>query len=125
MSRFRDVLAHRGRIILFTKTASVGVVFEQMAERNHAQVICTRGWADPTGPIQAWHRILAARDYGVLSCDQRTYLSGAWRLGGTDYVWVGDCFDTPDVHARYLRACAKAREQGVDVRFWTLSEDAV
>lgn len=45
---FTEILDLRGRIVLFTPTAAIGLRFEQQAERNHAQVIHTRGWADPS-----------------------------------------------------------------------------
>ena len=67
--RFSEILALRGRIVLFSPSALLSVQFEQFAERNHAQVICTRGFADPHVRLGAWHRLHATREFGLLSCD--------------------------------------------------------
>lgn len=122
MSNFKEILAMRGRIVVFTATHPVGLRVEQMAERNYAHVVCTRGWADIYGPLHSWNRISQSREYGVLSCDQRTYLNGI-QLPGTDYVWVGNCFDTPEILSRYRRAADMAMDY--QARLWTIAESDV
>lgn len=120
MSKFREILDLRGRIVLFTQSASVGLRFEQYAERHHARVVCTRGWADIYGPLLEWTRIHHAREHGVLSCDQVRYLNGV-QVQGTDYVWVGACFDHPLQLQRYNRAAQMAFDYSA--RIWTLGEE--
>lgn len=122
MTTLRDILAHRGRIIVFTASAPIGLRVEQVAERNHAQVVCTRGWADIYGPLHQWNRIHVAREYGLLSCDQHTYFGGI-KIPGTDYVWIGNCFDHPEQLARYNRAGEMSMYY--QARMWTISEDAL
>lgn len=122
MSNFKEILAMRGRIVVFTATHPVGLLVERLAERHHAQVVCTRGWADIYGPLLQWNRVNQAREYGVLSCDQRTYLNGI-QLPGTDYVWVGNCFDTPEILSRYRRAADMAMDH--QARLWTIAESDV
>ena len=121
---FKEVLDLRGRIVLFTPTAAVGLRLEQQAERSHAQVIHTRGWADPIGPLHAWSRIHACRDYGVLSCDQMRYIHG-FKLECTDIVWVGETGDP--VHqawlwARFSQAMSRGIEREDPPRLWVLAE---
>jgi hypothetical protein len=127
MSKFKDILARRGQVIIFTGPAKVGLSFEQSAERQHANVVCTRGWADIYGPLHSWTRIVQNNEYGVLSCDQFTYLRGV-QLKATDYVWVGNCFENPEQHARYLRAANMANDHRDPyaqrpVLFWTIGEE--
>lgn len=126
-SSFTSILALRGRVVIFTPSAIVGLRFEQHAERHHAQVVTTRGWADATGPLHAWGRIHASREYGVLSCDQQRYVTG-FRLPCTDLVWVGDCGDP--YHSAYLwskfqQAMNRAHGQDEPARQWTLAVDAL
>lgn len=121
---FREILALRGRIVIFTPNALVGLKFEQAAERAHAQVVCTRGWADPYGPLLAWNRIHASREYGVLSCDQKRYIEG-FKIHGTDFVWVGDGGDY-EVHAWLFWRRMKALSLAGDLGWrWMVAEDAV
>lgn len=126
---FTDVLAYRGRILLFTPNAAIGLRLEKQAEYHHAQVICTRGWADASAPLHAWSRIAAAREYGVLSCDQHRYVQGV-RIACTDIVWVGDTGDvlhTGHIFARFTQAMHRGpmeTEEGIPVRKWLLAEDA-
>jgi len=122
MTKLLDILAHRGRVVVFTSSASLGLKIEQLAERHHAQVVCTRGWADIYGPLLQWNRIHLAREYGLLSCDQRTYLNGI-QLPGTDYVWIGNCFDHPEQLLRYNKAGQMSMDH--EARFWTIGEDAL
>ncbi len=122
MSSFSDILALRGRVIVFTPSAPVGLRFEQFAERHHATVVCTRGWADIYGPLLQWTRIHHAREYGVLSCDQTTYFNGV-QLPATDYVWVGNCFDTPTQVMRHQKAAQMALDH--EARLWTIAETAL
>lgn len=122
---FRDVLALRGRIVIFTPNAVVGLRFEQAAERAHAQVVCTRGWADPYGPLGLWNRIHNSRDYAVLSCDQKRYVEGLTRMPGTDFVWVGPTGD-PDVEVWLYSRCQKALHLGDEfARAWVLGEEDI
>lgn len=127
MSTFKEILAHRGRVVVFTPNAAVGLTFEQYAERAHAQVICTRGWADPYGPIGLWHRACAAREYAVLSCDQHRYVTG-FRIPATDLVWVGN---TGSLHVdshifqRYSQAMNRSydlADTGLELRRWAIGE---
>jgi hypothetical protein len=121
VTTFRDILAHRGRIVVFTPNAVVALAFEQMAERQHAQVVCTRGWADPYGPLLAWNRIYAAREYGVLSCDQKRYIEG-YKIHATDLVWVGNPGD-PDVEVWLYTRRMKALHLGDEhARQWMIGE---
>lgn len=120
---FKEILDLRGRIVLFTPNAIVGLRFEQMAERNHATVIHTRGWADKYAPLQQWHRIHATRDYAVFSCDQHTYITGV-RIPATDIVWVGHYGDPRrDSYTwiRFSQAMGRAGDDP-DVRLWTIGE---
>ena len=123
---FTEVLKARGRIVIFTPSAIVGLRFEQHAERNNAQVVCTRGWADKFGPISAWNRIHASREFGVLSCDQQRYMN-ATTLYGTDFVWVGETG-----HPRNLphlwSAFSNSMSRGDPLNppnLWLLSENAL
>lgn len=124
--RFSEILALRGRIVLFSPSALLSVQFEQFAERNHAQVICTRGFADPHVPLGAWHRLHASREYGLLSCDQRVYPGKA--IPATDVAWIGDTGDamhTPHLWRMFDAAmsCATAGDaNGNAVRKWLLGE---
>jgi len=123
MTTFRDILAHRGRVVVFTPNSVVGLAFEQMAERHHAQVVCTRGWADSYGPLLAWNRIYAAREYGVLSCDQHRYVHG-FHLHATDLVWVGptgDILHVSHIWRRYQHAMLRAGDDPM-IRKWALGE---
>lgn len=122
---FREVLDLRGRILLFTPNALVGLRFEQMAERHHAQVVHTRGWLDKWGPLGIWQRIHASRDYAVLSCDQKTYITGV-RIPATDVVWVGPMGDPrfeESLWARFSQAMGRPGDDP-NVRLWTCGEDA-
>ena len=124
---FTSILALRGRVVIFTPSAVVGVRYERHAERHHAQVVTTRGWADASGPLHAWGRIHAAREYGVLSCDQRRYVTG-FRLPCTDLVWVGEMGDplhVPHLWAAFQQAMARSDNQLEPARQWTLAEDAL
>lgn len=120
--RFRDVLALRGRIVIFTPNTVVGLKFEQAAERAHAQVIHTRGWADAYGPLGMWHRIHAARDYAVLSCDQHRYVTG-FRIPCTDLVWVGPGGDEHVELWLYTRRMQALHRGDEFTRQWMLGED--
>jgi hypothetical protein len=87
-------------------------------------VVCTRGWADPYGPLALWHRIHAARDYGVFSCDQHRYVQGV-RLPATDLVWVGptgDVLHVSHIWRRYQQAMNRCGDDPL-VRKWTLREN--
>ncbi len=124
--RFSDILALRGRIVLFSPSVALSLQFEQFAERSHAQVICTRGCPDPYIPLRAWHIIHATREYGLLSCDQRIYPGKA--IPATDVVWIGDTGDamhTPHLWRAFEAAmsCAAAGDaNGNAVRKWLLDE---
>lgn len=124
---FTSILAMRGRVVIFTPSASVGLRFEQHAERHHAQVVTTRGWADHSGPLHAWGRIHASREYGVLSCDQQRYITGM-RIPCTDLVWVGDFGDpvnVPHLWAAFQQGMGRGGQQLEPARQWTLAEDAL
>lgn len=122
MTTFRDILNLRGRIVLFTATSDIGLLFERMAETYNMPVIHTRGWADPYGPLGTWARIHAAREYGVFSCDQRRYVAG-YKVPATDLVWVGSVGDpvaAPHIHHRHQQAMQNCGD--ADVRRWLLQE---
>lgn len=124
---FTSILAMRGRVVIFTPSASVGLRFEQHAERHHAKVVTTRGWADASGPLHTWGRIHASREYGVLSCDQQRYVKG-FRIPCTDLVWVGDFGDplhVPHLWLAFQKAMARSDDQLEPARQWTLSESAL
>lgn len=125
--RFRDILALRGRIVIFTPNATVGLTFEQAAERAYAQVITTRGWADHYAPLNLWRRIHSSREYGVLSCDQQRYIGVNLVIPATDFVWVGptgDHFNETHLFNRYQQAMLLAHQQHADsARQWTLGVD--
>ena len=119
---FKNILALRGRIVIFTPNSVVGLKFEQAAERAHAQIIHTRGWADAYGPLGLWNRIHAARDYALLSCDQHRYVEG-YKVHGTDYVWIGPAGD-PNVEVFLYARCQKAMHLGDEfARHWLIGED--
>ncbi len=124
---FTEVLDLRGRIVLFTPTAAIGLRLEQLAERHHAQVVTTRGWADAIGPLHTWSRIHTCREYGVLSCDQVRYIHG-FKLEATDLVWVGETGDP--VHqawlwARFSQAMSRGIEREDPPRLWVLAEGSL
>ena len=123
---FKEILDRRGRIVLFTPSAALGLKFEQQAERAYATVVTTRGWADRYGPISAWNRLHQAREFGMLSCDQKTYTNGV-TLHGTDFVWVGDAGHprhTPHIWLAFSHCMGRA--DPVDPpTLWLLAEDAV
>jgi hypothetical protein len=111
---------------LFTPTASIGLRFEQLAERQHAQVIHTRGWADSFGPISLWQRIHDTREYGVLSCDQQRYVLGM-KIMCTDIAWVGSTGDPvkePHLWTRFSQAMSRGIDSEDPPRLWMLPEDA-
>lgn len=123
---FTDILAQRGRIVIFTPSASVGLKFEQLAERQHATVITTRGWADRFGPLSTWQRLHDARDFGVLSLCQTRYVTGV-KVHCTDLVWVGDMGhprDMPHLWITFSQCMSRAHETD-EARLWTLAEDAL
>ncbi len=122
---FTDILALRGRIVIFTNSAPVGLRFEQHAERHHATVITTRGWADAYGPLGAWQRIHTQRDYGVLSCDQQRYVKPEFYLPATDIVWVGDIGDPLHVAHKWAAFQQAMDRGGSDTRHWLCAEDAL
>lgn len=124
---FLDVLAHRGRVLLFTPLQATAEKFEQLAERHHARVIYTRGWADPFAPLAPWLQIHKERDYGVFSCDQHRYVCG-YELPCTDVVWVGctgDPVKAPDLWHRFSHAMSREIETEKPPRLWILPEDGV
>ena len=124
---FLDVLALRGRVVLFTAAETTASRFEQLAERHHARVIHTRSWADPFGPLASWRQIHEARDYGVLSCDQYSYVNG-YELPCTDLVWVGytgDPVKAPDLWHRFSHAMSRGIDSDTPPRLWLLPEDGV
>lgn len=122
---FTEILNRRGRIVLFTPSAIIGLRLEQMAERAHAQVVHTRGWADRFGPLGVWNRIHQSREFGLLSCNQATYVN-ATVLRGTDFVWVGETGDP--MRAPYTWGCfsqCMSRGDPTDPpMLWLLPEDA-
>ena len=120
--RFRDVLALRGRIVIFTANALVGLKFEQAAERAHAQVVCTRGWMDALGPLVTWSRLHASREYALLSCDQMRYITGL-RIPCTDLVWVGPGGDPNRDSWLYARRMNALHRGDEFTRQWMLGED--
>lgn len=121
MTTFRDILAHRGRIVLFTPSASVALPFELAAERIFATVICMRGQADPYIPISAWNRVHATRQHGLLSLSQMVHSRGIL-VPATDIVWVGP----KDHHLEelYHRAMQRAGDDP-DLRRWHIGRDDV
>lgn len=124
---FRSILALRGRIVLFTATAPVGLIFEQVAERDHAKVIHSRGWADSYGPVGEWHKLHHSREYGVFSADQQRYV-GDIPLPATDLVWVGETGNPhtePHLWQRFSQAMSKDISALEPPRLWLISEDAL
>ena len=122
---FKDILDLRGRIVIFTASASVGLKFEQMAERHHAQVVTIRGWADKSAPLYAWRRLHDTREFGLLSLTQANV--AGFRVHATDLVWVGDMGhprDTPHTWLSFSQAMGRAHPED-DARLWTLNEDAL
>lgn len=128
---FTEILALRGRILLFSPNADVSLRFEQHAERQHAQVICTRGTEDPSVPLRRWHLIHNTREFGMLSCDQHRYVYRI-PIPATDIVWIGETGHPdhwPGVWLRFCAAMSRANEYeqsgGLFVRRWTLHEEAL
>lgn len=122
---FKEILDHRGRIVLFTPSASLGLRFEQEAERAYAVVVSTRGWADRYAPLSAWNRLHQCREFGLLSCDQKTYANGT-TLHGTDFVWVGDAghpLQRPHIWLAFSH-CMNRGDQLEPPTLWLLPEDA-
>lgn len=127
-SSFLQVLAQRGRVLLFTSTAATGLRFEQFAERHHARVIHTRAWADPFGPVCAWRQIHDTRDCGVFSCDQERYVMTTFNLPCTDLAWVGctgDPVKAPALWQRFSQAMSRGIDSNNPPRLWILPEDGV
>jgi hypothetical protein len=123
---FTEVLRQRGRIVIFTPSATVGLRFEQHAERHHAQVVTTRGWADRFGPISTWNRIHDSGEFGVLSCDQQRYMN-ATTLKGTDFVWVGETghpLNLPYLWAAFSNSMSRGDPLNPP-NLWLLAEDAL
>lgn len=125
---FTEILALRGRIVLFTASAAVALPLEQVAERQYFQIVTVRGWADIYGPISQWRRLHDSREHGLISCDIRSFGPGV-RLPATDVVWVGETGDVLHVpHLWQLFTQAMARSDTIDetiaVRKWLLSEGA-
>ena len=123
---FTQVLAHRGRVLLFTSRADIGLRFEQLAERQHARVIHTRGWADIFAPVTIWRHIHDTRDYGVFSCDQQRYVLESFDLPATDLVWVGGTGDPvkePQLWLRFSNAMSRGINSDNPPRLWLLPED--
>lgn len=122
-----EILAYRGRVVIFTPTAELGLKAEQLAERHHAQVITTRGWADPYGPLSTWQRMHSAREYALLSCNQTTYTTG-YKLPCTDLVWVGDTGDqlhTAHLWQRFNQCMATGFNLDIDPRKWLVSPNGI
>lgn len=119
---FREILAYRGRVMLFTETATVGVKFEQCAERHHATVVCARGWVDNSVWLSRWTRLVAQREYAVLSLSQHAHAVG-WRSGCTHAVWVGPIGPDPQIAARFQQAMARGFNTEMDVRHYVITED--
>lgn len=120
---FEEILVHRGQVVVFTPTAAIGLYLEQVAERSHAHVVTTRGWADKLGPLQIWRNLYASREYGVLSCNQETYCTGC-RFGASDLVWVGDAGDprvNMPLYARFSQAMLRTGDQDPPAREWLLA----
>lgn len=84
---FTEILAQRGRVLVFTPTAAISLPLEAMAERAHMAVVMTRGWADKYAPLLYWGRICKAREPGAIFMDQVTYTKNP--LACTDVVWIG------------------------------------
>jgi hypothetical protein len=123
MKTFRQILSYKGRIVLFTANAAIGLRHERVAERHSVPVIHTRGWADPYGPLGTWSRLHASREPGMLSCDQMRYTRG-YVIQATDLVWVGSTGDEQIERGLRLRYEAAMRVcQTEDVRRWVLKED--
>lgn len=122
---FKEVLDRRGRIVIFTPSASVGLRFERMAERYGAQVVTTRGWADRYGPISTWNRIHQSREFGVLSCCQTRYTQSVM-LHGTDFVWVGETGHPERMPHLWLAFSQSMSRGDTDnpPHLWLLHEDA-
>jgi hypothetical protein len=128
-SSFSEVLAFRGRIVIFTPNAEIGLRFERHAERTtSATVICTRGWEDKVAPLAPWVRLHQVREHGVLSCDQRNYITGM-HLPATDLVWVGNMGNEGDhIWTAMMQAFARAahlEQSGEIVRKWLCAPSAL
>lgn len=120
---FREILALRGRIVLLTRTAEIALPFEDLAERRFADVVSTRGWADPYGPLLAWGRIHSAREHGLLSCDQVRYVTKVYRIPCTDVVWVGSRGDALLEVGLHLRHQASRNFGDELTRHWWIKEE--
>jgi hypothetical protein len=113
-------------VLLFTSRADIGLRFEQLAERQHARVIHTRGWADTFAPVSIWRHIHDTRDYGVFSCDQQRYVLESFDLPATDLVWVGctgDPVKEPQLWLRFSNAMSRGINSDNPPRLWLLPED--
>lgn len=122
---FVEVLAHRGRVILFTSSSATSLRFELLAERHHARVVHSRAWADAYGPVSIWRHMHDTREYGVLSCDQHRYVDG-FVLPCTDIAWVGitgDPVKEPGLWERFSRAMSRGIDSDNPPRLWLLPED--
>lgn len=116
---FHEILMLRGRIVIFTASATIAQPFEQHAERNNARVIYLRGHADWHGPLKAWHDVHNNGLHGVLSLSQIGHVTG-FKIPATDLVWIGDLVGQ---QASFDQAMQRAR--GDFIRRWLLADDAV
>ena len=124
---FNEILELRGRIALFTPSATIALPFEQAVERHFGQVVISRGSPDKYGPLSAWARVHASREFGLFSLDQAMWASGV-RFPATDLVWVGEMGhpkDSPHLWIRFSHAMHRVSlELESGVRRWTISEKA-
>lgn len=124
ITSIKTVLAHRGRILLFTPNAQCALPIEQAAERFGATVVHTRGWADPYGPVSTWVRIAENAEFGLFSATAQRYAEG-YKIPCTDIVWVGHT-GNPVHEAHAWRVFSLAMSRGIDnatpPRLWLMSE---
>lgn len=128
---FEEILALRGRILLFTPTASIALPFEQAAIRRSAELVCTRGVVDATVPLSAWTRLQREQAFSVLSCDQVRYIHSV-HIPATDIVWVGETGHPnhwPELWTRFCQAMSRANAfelaESQLVRQWICHQDAI
>lgn len=122
---FNEILALRGRIALFTPSAAVALPFEQAAARVFAQIVSTRGVPDKYGPLSAWTRLHASREFALFSLDQSTWVHGV-RFPATDLVWVGEMGhpkNAPHIWIRFSNAMHRVPPE-LEPRQWAIAENA-
>lgn len=122
MASFPEILAFRGRILLYTPSAVIAGPFEEAARVRHAELVVTRGVPDKFIPVSRWQHVCGGREFGLFSTDQRSYTTGV-RLGCTDIVWVTNAVMFDDQNWRHLQQAMARGDPENPPRRWLVRPD--